>query len=881
MNTNSDDLLTSDNTNLFNNGSKWLKMDLHLHTISDKSFHYSGISFVQDYVNELKKKSVNIAAITNHNQFSYDEYLSLSEKCDEENIWVLPGVELTVNDGKYGLHVLIIFSDTEIKKKDFINDFLTIGFESKNRFDSTNNPLPCNFGLPEIIDKLDSFGHDYLLIPAHVDNDKGFFKSFNSAIYKGFIEKGLFREKIIAFQDINNSSKHNFERILKEVYGDSYLSRIPAYVSFSDSKKIADLGLHPHFIKLGCYDFKALKFAFLNHELRLKSNYQFEKYPMIKSIQIESGNFIQQFNSPFNPGLNTVIGIRGSGKSTILEIIRWCFGLQPYEDDKYKNQILKNALGNGGKVTVFIISKDGYEYKIEKYAGDNYEKVFNDKNELTQLKSLSALFNLNYFGQRDLAKISQEYGKVSIIDDFIKEEINSLRIKEKTVLRNIEELIIQLKENQKFNFDKKQLQDDLAVKTEQKRIFKEKKVDIAFQEQANYEKDNVKINQIKTVLDDISKELNKFKTNAAEKFESISKIKFNILKSPDLEFLIILRNNFITKLDELNKLIDDSIKNYFQRFKKFSKNLEEVKEKTRLLSVQFNKDNIDSNFYFSLEKEIEKIKIQIDTLENIDKKIIFIKKELDIKIVELNKIRHDIYSIRNQKAKELEQKINFIQLEVLYRSNEETFLEFLSDRLSGKRITRQKYEKLIEKFKNGYELVKALEKSDDEFEGILTSNEISSLGERVDEYYHDFYTFQPDDKLNIKYKSNDTFKEFEHLSIGQRAAALLGIILSEGCDPLIIDQPEDDIDNNTLYEGIIRLLHQQKNSRQFILATHNSNIVVLGDSDNVIICRSDREEFKGNNDSIDMSSTQREIINIMEGGKDAFEKRKLIYQLWS
>ncbi|HET56484.1 MAG TPA: hypothetical protein ENN33_14900, partial [Ignavibacteria bacterium] len=81
----------SSNSAIFNNGSKWLKMDLHLHTDSDKSFHYPGSNFIQDYVEELKKKSVNIAAITNHNQFDFDEYASLSEECKKENIWLLPG----------------------------------------------------------------------------------------------------------------------------------------------------------------------------------------------------------------------------------------------------------------------------------------------------------------------------------------------------------------------------------------------------------------------------------------------------------------------------------------------------------------------------------------------------------------------------------------------------------------------------------------------------------------------------------------------------------------------------------------------------------------------------------------------------------------------
>ena len=98
--------------------------------------------------------------------------------------------------------------------------------------------------------------------------------------------------------------------------------------------------------------------------------------------------------------------------------------------------------------------------------------------------------------------------------------------------------------------------------------------------------------------------------------------------------------------------------------------------------------------------------------------------------------------------------------------------------------------------------------------------------------------------------------------------------------PIIIDQPEDDIDNSTIYEGIIKTLLQKKNTNQFIFATHNSNIVVLGDSDNIFVCKNEDEKLKLKSGSIDNEEIQREIVNIMEGGKEAFERRKVIYKLW-
>ena len=73
---------------------------------------------------------------------------------------------------------------------------------------------------------------------------------------------------------------------------------------------------------------------------------------------------------------------------------------------------------------------------------------------------------------------------------------------------------------------------------------------------------------------------------------------------------------------------------------------------------------------------------------------------------------------------------------------------------------------------------------------------------------------------------------------------------------------------------------ENKERRQFIFATHNSNIVVLGDSDNVAVCHSEKDKLNPQNGSIDKNIIQKEIVNIMEGGKEAFERRKQIYKIW-
>ncbi|MBC9810831.1 AAA family ATPase, partial [Carnobacterium maltaromaticum] len=119
-------------------------------------------------------------------------------------------------------------------------------------------------------------------------------------------------------------------------------------------------------------------------------------------------------------------------------------------------------------------------------------------------------------------------------------------------------------------------------------------------------------------------------------------------------------------------------------------------------------------------------------------------------------------------------------------------------------------------------------------------------------------------------------------SNGQRASALVLFILSQKENNLIvIDQPEDDLDNQVIYNEIIKEIKSRKKDVQFIFATHNANIPVLGDSDQVIAVSYDDKQVEVSTGSIDNKVIQSKVVNIMEGGREAFTKRTEIYNLWS
>ena len=181
----------------FPDGSKYLKADLHLHTRADKEFKCAisdDTDFAEKYVNELKEKGIKIGAITNHNKFEHDEFQLLNTIAMKEDIFLLPGIELSVNDGKRGMHTLIIFApeDTEKDSNDTskIETFLTFAFGSDPRFDDAGNPARCNLNLDATIKKLDELKCHYFIILAHASTNSGFFKELGGGRIKDILKRG-------------------------------------------------------------------------------------------------------------------------------------------------------------------------------------------------------------------------------------------------------------------------------------------------------------------------------------------------------------------------------------------------------------------------------------------------------------------------------------------------------------------------------------------------------------------------------------------------------------------------------------------------------------------------------------------------------------------
>jgi DNA repair ATPase RecN len=136
----------------------------------------------------------------------------------------------------------------------------------------------------------------------------------------------------------------------------------------------------------------------------------------------------------------------------------------------------------------------------------------------------------------------------------------------------------------------------------------------------------------------------------------------------------------------------------------------------------------------------------------------------------------------------------------------------------------------------------------------------------------------PDDSVEVSFRDprdeNSRWRGLAQGSPGQQTAALLAFVLGDGHEPILLDQPEDDLDNTLIYELLVKRLRETKPSRQVIVVTHNPNIVVHGDAELVVSLDAGgsqtRIAFAG---GLQEQEARNEICRVMEGGRDAFETR--------
>jgi chromosome segregation protein len=217
-----------------------------------------------------------------------------------------------------------------------------------------------------------------------------------------------------------------------------------------------------------------------------------------------------------------------------------------------------------------------------------------------------------------------------------------------------------------------------------------------------------------------------------------------------------------------------------------------------------------------------------------------------------------------------------LELRSEYEGQRDAFEAFLRSKMQGTGFRTASYGKITQNFPNGL----ALFERRSEIEAVLGgAADAPKLLAALQQHLADFLTFRVPDRREIRYDG----QPIQHLSLGQRATALLTLLMSLETHPIVlIDQPEDDLDNETIFRRVVEPLLQRKQVAQFVIATHNPNLPVLGDAELVHACREvSKGQYAHQSGSLDSRDTRTNIVDIMEGGEEAFEHRQKIYLQWT
>ena len=860
----------------FPRGAEWVRVDFHLHTKADREFKYSGDEnfYNSTYLDALGAVDIRLGVITNHNKFDFEEFKSLRATARKKNVGLLPGVELSVNDGVNGIHTLIVFSDAWLENgQDHINPFLTIAFEGKTPAQYEQENGRSSLSLLDTIKKLEGYHKDFFLVFAHVEQSSGLWIELDGGRISEIGESEFFRQRTLGFQKVrthDGAGKGKPCRVLVQQWLKSWY---PAEVEGSDPKAIDEIGKgKPCYLKLGELSFEAAKFALFDHAHRVRSTLPEPRQSVLLRQVRFDGGALDGIAVPFSPSLNCLIGPRGNGKSAVIECLRHALGFREVSDERYKSGLVERMLSPAGKVVVEAVDEFGREVRIERERTGQpavyLDGVYRD------ISPGSILKDILYFGQKDLSTRSESFDE-SFLDKLLADRLDPKPQEEAALVEGVRQAARQLKETLEATEKIAALQKEKNELDAQLQVFVDKGVDKKLADMTLFDGDRLAIVSWQQALKELSTNLKEsadwddadaaFPVLKSKRSEPIAadlaaaKTKANAAKSSAQAALQALQEAFTSVGEALQKLAPVQ---------------EEMKQEVAQLQKTLNEPQLDLEMFRKKKAHLDQLVKLLAAGAQRAKTEQAARDLLGAAVHKLHEFWRERFSEREAEVRRLEGELpQEIRLQTAFKGKRRAFGEFLRSKFRGSGLQAASYDAIEDAFVDGRELYQsraALEKQ-------LRENAAVKVRSVLLEHLADFLTFRTPDETVILFHQ----KPLGDYSLGQRATVILHILMHLQRHPVIlIDQPEDDLDNETLYSHFIRQLLERKELTQFVFATHNPNIPVLGDAEQAIVCRKEGEAFSFDHGSIDDKDIQQRIVTVMEGGEDAFRRRKEIYQLW-
>ena len=921
-------------------GLRWEKADLHIHTMESKCYKDKS-NTAEEWIDRVKEVGLDYVAVTDHNNYkSIDQLVELGK---QREIAVFPGVEVTCDTSK--IHVLCIFDSD--KNGDYVHDFLgQIGIYGQAIGESQGCTSTQVF---EVCKKAKEFGG--VVIAAHIDDYSGL-SELSAAAQNTILDKEKFREYIDAVQVIHSKLWESFfldkdtekvEQGLRNFYGreieltlwdrwkktykkakDAGIPMLAASDNPCEPRQpkhgLWGIGTRYTWLKVGDNpNLEGIRQALISADTRVVMDVDSEDIPehdpdfWLQSVEINKSvvNPYVPISVNLNPQLNTIIGGRGSGKSTIVRLVTGAMesldadeiqDIKEDQDQFYRRKDKKNVgiLEKESQITI-TFTRAGSDYRliasnilkmgeqeriIEKKNGDQWEKlddnyldlwkaqVFTQKQIFEIAKSPNALLriidaDINYIeSYKD--KIDENFRLLLDIDRDIRTCQNRIDTESKVMAEknDYEEQIENYKKSgiadiidskQVFETEQNCVSDTIA---RGRNIFVQLKQYINALPKMQIEKDRIKNAELSLLLTAYGHQVNELLTNLIN--DCVAGIKIADQLEKDIEFTDWKKNGasineqLRKKREELQtKGIDPSKLDYLLTEKNTRQlELDEIiREKARKEKLILQKKEAEYAYLESLEN-LRKVRMEFieSVVGNTD--------DIQITLVpygdEVYFTRHVAELLGNKKSISVDEDIQNIANKIDF---------------DGKKI-----EKGIFQFRKDMVNIRENKRASLPLTGYF----IRAVNAMSDEAFDELITFWPEDKLKVSYRINPSGKliPLSAASAGQKTTAILTFALAYGTEPLILDQPEDDMDNKLVYDLVVQRLKATKKNRQVIVVTHNANIPVNADAEFVIAMDSESRYVKvKKTGTIDDTNIRQEICDVMEGTTYAFKKRAEKYHL--
>ncbi|NNJ84488.1 MAG: histidinol-phosphatase, partial [Gammaproteobacteria bacterium] len=782
---------------------------------------------------------------------------------------------------------LIVFGDQWLENgQDHINPFLGVAFEGKipDQYETENGR--SSLGLLEIIRKLEGYHKEFFMIFAHVEDRSGLWHELGGGRLQEMGRNEIFTRRSLGFQKVR---AHDVPDRTCRVKVQSWLGDwYPAEVEGSDCKSIEEIGKgRACYLKIGDFSFEAVKYALSDHENRVSATQpEHHKHSHILSVSFDGGMLDGQ-TIRLSSELNTLIGIRGSGKSSILEAIRYALDIPFGEkalDTGYKTNLVDHVLGSGGKVTVWAMDQWGQHYDIRRINREGPDVYIDGVLQPGISIRETIVHKPLYFGQKDLSATGEGFEK-DLVEKLVGEKLAGIRVEIDAQRQRISDLTDRWQKLSNTAEKKKEYENKKRDAEYRLSLFKRYGVEEKLQRQVDFDTDAKRCSQVvdfaRSYLAELDEFINRYEGDLRNRRVYTSRQNQDFFDS-----FFALYDELIAAFDRIKQALADGnrvLTGLREKAGEFTQRKDTLKEEfdgvERRLSEQLRQSGapaIRPDEFRQIKKTVDQAAQMLEALDKQATNREGLRQELVREITRLNDLWHEEFKAILAELDNVNQGQSSLAIKAEFKGDTAAFVAFIKDVFRGSGIRGTTFSSLAEAFPDAGAMFKA---------GFREVKEKIGVSEQTVPVFTDYFlknlpallTWQVPNRFTIEYRG----KELKHHSLGQRASALILFVLSQReNDVFIIDQPEDDLDNQTIYEDVIKLIRKIKPETQFLFATHNANFPVLGDAEQIISCAYADDRVEVTSGSIDHPELQQEIVDIMEGGEEAFRQRKMRYESW-